>query len=274
MGFQEICEDVVKEAEGALGCLLMDLRTGLTLASAQRPGAALDEAEIKSVLRSGEDMFRGKLIDQYARLLPSNRRSAAGFVREVQITTAYTYQFMAAIPGWDNGVVFLITEKDLSLGLGWMTVHRAQELFAESRRSAPQGERGSIADPARDQMPPGGYESAPHAPRQSATPVPPMPSMPVQAPMPRQAPAARDQAPVTPAPERPPPPAAGAAPVPPPRQAPIPEPVSAPPVARERSAEPAAAVDSEAENDDQPEIKRRVPSGPRAKMFKPRPSKK
>ena len=33
MGFQKICEDVVVETEGALGCILIDLTTGLTLAS-------------------------------------------------------------------------------------------------------------------------------------------------------------------------------------------------------------------------------------------------
>ena len=132
MGLQQICEEVVSETEEALACVLIDLCTGLTLASAQRPDTGLDEADLATALRAGVELFRGKLIDRFARSLPTSRTAAGGFVHEAQITTALGYQFMATVPGWDDGVVVVFTEKDLTLGLGWIAVHQARERFAES----------------------------------------------------------------------------------------------------------------------------------------------
>ena len=61
MGFQDICEDVVRETEDVLGCLVIDISTGLAVASAQRSGMVLDTAEIALALRSGEAMFQRRL---------------------------------------------------------------------------------------------------------------------------------------------------------------------------------------------------------------------
>ncbi len=135
MGFQQVCENAVVENDGALGCVLIDLRTGLTLASAQRRGAELDGAEVKTILRSCEELFCGKLIEQFVATLATGRASASGFVREVQITKTFHYQFMAALPGWDDAVMILITEKTLNLGLAWMVVHQTQARLAEARRN-------------------------------------------------------------------------------------------------------------------------------------------
>ena len=278
MALQDICEDVVQDTEGALGCLVVDLHTGLALACAHPPGDQLDEAEINTALRSSVDLFRGKLIDRFMRSLPSNRASASGFVHEVQITTASSYQFMAAIPGWDHGAVILFAEKDLTLGLGWMAVHQAQERFAEFR----PGTVGTGAEPVPKAIPNqsahGERDFISQAPRPAA-PIPPMPSMPVQAPLPPQSEtpaaslAASNQTPGTPMPERPAKPAVDPTPVPPPSEVPAAEPIPNPLVARQRQAKPPDTVESSLKPDAQPEAKDRSSSGSRKKRFRSRSSR-
>ncbi|MDE0362644.1 MAG: hypothetical protein OXI74_15845, partial [Rhodospirillaceae bacterium] len=147
MGFQQICESAVVENDGALGCVLIDLRTGLTLASAQRRGAELDGAEVKTILRSCEDLFCGKLISQFVAALDTDRPSVSGFMREVQITKTHHYQFMAALPGWDDAVVILVTERTLNLGLAWMVVHQTQTQLADVRRNAGDDRLEQLAAP-------------------------------------------------------------------------------------------------------------------------------
>ena len=72
MAFQEVCEEVVRQTEGVLGCLLVDLRTGLAVASAQRSGVELDETQIRSLLRCSGELS--------ARLMESARQSLWPFV--------------------------------------------------------------------------------------------------------------------------------------------------------------------------------------------------
>ena len=153
MDLQEICEGVVKETEAVLCCVVFDLDTDLTLASAHRPGSALREADVEAALRTGKELFRGKFVDQFVQSLATGLISTRGFVREVQITTADGYQFMAAIPGWEDGVLALFTENTLTLGLGWMAVHQTQELLAETRTGVAEERRG-LADADRAPLPP------------------------------------------------------------------------------------------------------------------------
>lgn len=136
MDIQTICYDVVRETDGALGCLLIDLNTGLVIASAHRPGMVPDEAGLATVLRSGSGMFRGALIEQFVQALSTDgRASARSFVREVQLSTQHSFQFMGALPNWDDGMILLVTERTISLGIGWMAIHRAQQQFEDSRPS-------------------------------------------------------------------------------------------------------------------------------------------
>ena len=276
MAFQKICEDVVVDTEGALGCILIDLSTGLTLASAQRPGLALDAAEIKAILSSCEALFLGKLVAQFVANLSTRRASASGYVREVQVTRAYTYQFMAALPGWDECVVILITEKTLSLGFAWMAVHQVQDQLALAHRRAaddPAGQK-TVSAPAPaaqrlDDIPPQESHApaaavAPVSPKTVGAPVPPVWPTPSTATEPEPpAPSldiAREIA-REPAPE------------------PAPEPAERAPdrgVDRKPESEAPAAAASATVTDEReqaPDRGRPVASGPRAKMYRPRPGK-
>lgn len=180
MAFQEVCEEVVTQTEGVLGCLLVDLRTGLAVASAQRSGVELDETQIRSILRSSGELFRGKLIEQFARSLPTERASSTDFVREVQITKVDTYQFMATIPDWEEVVVILLAERTLSLGFGWMVVRQAQHQFSEARRTAVSESRRRITDrpPSPVLRNDATQTAAPQQPIRQPEPIPEPPSPP------------------------------------------------------------------------------------------------
>ena len=132
MDLQEICDGVITENKALLNCLVFDLHTDRTLASASRPDSALQATDINAALGTGKELFRGRYVDQFVQSLATGLIATRGFVREVQITNAHNYQFMAAIPGSDDAVLVLFTDKTLTLGLGWMAVHQAQDLLAES----------------------------------------------------------------------------------------------------------------------------------------------
>lgn len=125
MDMQQVCAAALEEVDGALGCIVMDMQTGLTVAAEYRPGSSVNDGTINLFSVVSANMFAGRLIRQFEGALGT--APTPGFVREVQMTTANTNQFMAAIPGWDEGVFVLVTEKSVSLGLGWMAVHRVVE---------------------------------------------------------------------------------------------------------------------------------------------------
>ena len=124
MEMQDVCAAMLEEIDGALGCIVIDMQTGLTVAAEYRSGSVVDTAVVNLVSVISTDMFRGKMISQFESVLTRPKSGLPGFVREVQMTTAAINQFMAAIPGWDDGILVLVTDKNVSLGLGWMAVHR------------------------------------------------------------------------------------------------------------------------------------------------------
>ena len=279
MGYQEICEGLVNDTDGALGCLVINLDTGLTLAAAQRHDTPLHEGEINAAFRSSEDMFRGRFIEQYVQALPTKRKSAIGFVREVQITTPFSHQFLVAIPGLDEAVLVLITERTLSLGHGWMAVHRAQQLFAD----APKGKAPDSGQAATESTPEPIQQAdedaraeARHRPPARTTAPPQAYERPRAHPLPEPTARLWDTA----SPVRPP----KRMPIPsvepeqkhsPPPETPIPdsaEPPRNPLVARKQGATPADAPASTTETDPQQDVEPQFVAGPRAKMFKPRTS--
>lgn len=164
MNMQLTCAAMLEEIDGALGCMVIDMQTGLTVAAVYRPGSVIDAAAINLVAVISTNMFGGKMIRQFENVLERRRERPAGFVREVQMTTATTNQFMAAVPGWDEGVFVLVTDKTVSLGLGWMAMHRMIGRVGEEGAAwaapnpqpapAPQAStRGAAAAPSQAWLP-------------------------------------------------------------------------------------------------------------------------
>lgn len=132
MDLQVVCRDVMDDVDGSLGCVLADLETGLPLASEYRAGTIMDAKMVALVSYVGIDLFRGKLVRNFERTLSRTHASSEGFVREVQLTTNNTYQFMSAVPGWDQVIFILVTDKNVSLGMGVLAVHDAVRRLGET----------------------------------------------------------------------------------------------------------------------------------------------
>ncbi len=139
MDLQTVCQEVMDDMEGSLGCVLADLETGLPLAAEYRAGTIMNGNMITLVSHVGIDLFRGKLALNFERSLSRDHGSSDGFVREVQLTTSTTYQFMSAVPGWDHVIFILVTNRNVSLGMGLLAVHHAVRRLEEisSRTAAP-----------------------------------------------------------------------------------------------------------------------------------------
>lgn len=140
MELQSVCQSIVGGSDGVLACGLVDLDTGLMLAEEHRTGV---ETETEGLVRSADLMFRGPLMGQFVAAL-SPRRSLTEYVKEAQITTADTRQYLSVLPGRPNTVLVLITKKAMSIGLGWMLVRQSEgqlgvaERPPEVREAAPQ----------------------------------------------------------------------------------------------------------------------------------------
>ena len=169
MDMQQVCAATLDEVDGALGCIVMDMSTGLTVAAQYRPGSPVNDGTINLVSVVSANMFAGKLMRQFEGALAA--APAPGFVREVQMTTANSNQFMAAIPGWNDGVFVLVTEKRVSLGLGWMAVHRVMERIQEGGQAVQQNQHVGMAA-AHQPLPPQGAPH--HVPVQQHAPAQPL----------------------------------------------------------------------------------------------------
>lgn len=167
MELQNVCDNLVDESDGLVACMLLDLETGLTLAYAGRRG--FDAAAAERIMRAAGTMFRGHLVEQFARSLPTPK-PVGGFVREVQITTTNTYHFMSTLPGWPNTLLIFVTDKSLSIGLGWMAVHQAFDRLLQAGSDSP-----ATGSAQGFETPPGTEPAAQPAtaPPATAIPVPP-----------------------------------------------------------------------------------------------------
>ena len=208
---RSVCEDLLEDVEGSLGCAAIDLQTGSTLAVACRPDGVLNAGGVDVISVALSEMFHGKLIRQFHRAWSGGAAAPERFVREVQMATANSYQFMSVVPGWDDCLLVLITDRSVSLGLGWMAVHQGLSRIAELPRTNA---------PAR------------------VLPVRPAPRVEAPATPRRPVPEARP-----PAPEPPRTPGRGPAAAPPPGDAGAATPATPPPSAPEPSAPPAPPPD-------------------------------
>lgn len=122
MELHEVCDSLVHETEGVQACVFLDLETRLSLAQARRPG--IGAVAIRRATRAAGDVFRSRLLRQLVRTLPTERH-LEDFVREAQMTTTGMHIFMSTVPRWNNAVLVCVTDKAVSIGLGWMAVHQA-----------------------------------------------------------------------------------------------------------------------------------------------------
>lgn len=211
MGLQNVCDGLIEETDGLLACIVLDLDTGLTLANSCREG--MDMVAAGPVTRRLGGLFRSRSLG----FVPSSPTPAApgGVVREAQITTGSNYHFMATVPGWDGALLVFVTEKTVSIGLGWMAVHQAIDRVLQARpgtagtgtahgtQTSPP-EHGAVPPERRpavtEQPAQSGRSTAPDWPAAPERPVPepPAPEARTVAPLRGVGPAATARGPVVP----------------------------------------------------------------------------
>jgi predicted regulator of Ras-like GTPase activity (Roadblock/LC7/MglB family) len=118
----EIIQQIVRDVDGALGCAVVDLSSGLLL-SVSHNVPYFTQSYLEAVAAAAVDMMRGKNVLAVESLLSSQRgRKVENSIKEVQMTTDGTYHFMAVVPERPNSMVVLITSRKTNLGMGWSAV--------------------------------------------------------------------------------------------------------------------------------------------------------
>lgn len=128
MRLRDLCDGIVADVDGCLGCAVVDLTTGLPLAMQVVPGTLLSAPAMEVMSAASVDYFRGRTIRQLQHAMSGGTPEAAatdGFVREIQTTTEDTYHFMSVVPGREDTLLILITDKTANLGLGWIAMRQA-----------------------------------------------------------------------------------------------------------------------------------------------------
>lgn len=122
---EDICSEVVRGVNGALGCAVVDLSSGLLLA-VHHNVPYFTQSYLDAVAAAAVDLFRGRGITNVEELLSTTRgEDIANTIQEVQMTTPGTYHFMGTVPGKQNCLAVLITDTKANLGSGWSSLRTA-----------------------------------------------------------------------------------------------------------------------------------------------------
>ena len=118
----DLLQTVVSDVDGALGCAVVDLNSGLLLAAAHNV-PYFTSSYLEAVAAAAVDMVRGKNVRAVESLLSGQRgQKVEKTIKEIQMTTERTYHFMKTVTGKEDNLVVLITSKTTNLGMGWAAV--------------------------------------------------------------------------------------------------------------------------------------------------------
>ena len=125
--FNDVCGQIVERMDGALGCALVDLATGLPLALDAKSDSLITTTALEMISAAAVACFSGGAGGQSgpdSGVNPGASRENAPL--QIQVTTEFTYNFMSLVPGDDGVLLVLITTRgDSNLGLGWMAMRQA-----------------------------------------------------------------------------------------------------------------------------------------------------
>ena len=126
----QITREIVTSVDGALGCAVVDLSSGLLL-SVSHNVPYFTQTYLEAVAAAAVDMFRGKNVQAVESLLSSQRgKRVENSIVEMQMTTPNTLHFMAIVPDKPNGLMVLITSKKTNQGMGWAQLRKSLPLVA------------------------------------------------------------------------------------------------------------------------------------------------
>ena len=121
----DILHQIVQEVDGALGCAVVDLDSGLLL-GVYHNVPYFTSSYLEAVAAAAVDMVRGKNVRAVESLLSNQRgKPVDKMIQEVQMTTTHTFHFMAVLPEKPDVLLVLITSRTTKLGMGWSAVRSA-----------------------------------------------------------------------------------------------------------------------------------------------------
>jgi hypothetical protein len=126
----DITRGVVSDVDGALGCAVIDLTSGLLL-SVSHNIPYFTQSYLEAVAAATVELFRGKNIKSVEAMLSSQRGSPIEkMIQEIQMTTENTFHFMSIIKEKPDAVVALICNKKTNLGMGWSVLRKSLSSIA------------------------------------------------------------------------------------------------------------------------------------------------
>lgn len=118
----DIVQQIIRDVDGALGCAVVDLSSGLLLSVAHNV-PYFTQSYLEAVAAAAVDIVRGKNVLAVEALLSSQRgKKVENSIKEIQMSTDHTYHFMAVVPEKPDSMVVLITNRKTNLGMGWSAV--------------------------------------------------------------------------------------------------------------------------------------------------------
>jgi predicted regulator of Ras-like GTPase activity (Roadblock/LC7/MglB family) len=126
----DVLQGIVSDVDGALGCAVVDLESGLLLGVAHNV-PYFTSSYLEAVAAAAVDMIRGKNVRAVESLLSNQRgKTVENTIKEVQMTTDLTLHFMATVTDKPNSLVVLITNRKTNLGMGWAAVRKSMATIA------------------------------------------------------------------------------------------------------------------------------------------------
>lgn len=121
----DVCQEVLRKVDDALGFAVVDLDSGLLLACAHNV-PYFTQSYLDAVAAAAVDMFRGRTVSAVEELLAQQRGAAPQhLVTEIQMSTDHTYHFMSVVPNKPNALAVLISGRRANLGMGWAATRGA-----------------------------------------------------------------------------------------------------------------------------------------------------
>ncbi len=125
MDINDICSEIVRNVDAALGCAVVDLNSGLLLGVSHNV-PYFTQSYLDAVAAAAVDMFRGRTVSAVEDMIANMRgNSKKNVLKEIQMTTENTYHFLTVVPDKPDALVVLITSKKANLGMGWSSIRLA-----------------------------------------------------------------------------------------------------------------------------------------------------
>jgi hypothetical protein len=118
----QITHEILSTVNGALGCAVVDLPSGMLLSVSHRVDY-FTQTFIEAAAAAAVDIFRGNNILAVESLLAGQRgQPLEHSIQEIQMTTSTTFHFMSVVPEKPTALLVLVTSRSTSLGMGWASI--------------------------------------------------------------------------------------------------------------------------------------------------------